>query len=309
MTRQFTVVDATRERVPLFIGLVGPSGSGKTRSALRLAKGIQDQAGGGPIVFIDTESRRGLHYADKLAFKWMEFEAPFGPLDYLGALEHALKMQPAVVIVDSMSHEHEGAGGVLEQHNAFLDAKAGDDFGKRQRMSMLAWAKPKQDRRKLINRLLQMPFRAVIFCFRAKEKMKVIRGQEPEALGWMPIAGEEFVYEMTTNILLLPGSQGTPVWDSGMPGERAIMKLPEQFNTLLRGQLNEDMGYKMAEWAAGVDPIEAAIEKLRGAAMDGRDAMMQVWTGLSRDVRAQIPKDRMPQPVEKPVAQQDGEQP
>ena len=55
--RSFEDKPATRERVPLMIGLMGPSGGGKTYSALRLATGIQRVAGG-DIFMIDTERRR-----------------------------------------------------------------------------------------------------------------------------------------------------------------------------------------------------------------------------------------------------------
>jgi adenylylsulfate kinase-like enzyme len=71
--RKFTANDAKREHVPLLIGLTGPSGGGKTFSALRLATGIQ-QVTGGDIYFIDTESRRALHYADQFKFKHVELE-------------------------------------------------------------------------------------------------------------------------------------------------------------------------------------------------------------------------------------------
>lgn len=300
MTRQFNAVPAVRTRVPLMIGLVGASGSGKTKSALRLAEGIKLAIGeqAGPIVFIDTESRRALHYASDHDFLHMEFPSPFDPLSYLDALKHAASLNPSVIIVDSMSHEHEGPGGVLEQHSAFLDRKAGDDWGKRQSMSMLAWAEPKQQRRQLINGILQMDVPAMIFCFRAKEKLKPVRGKEPEHLGWMPIAGEEFVYEMTTCALLTPNCKGNATWNPEEKGSQSIVKLPGQFSNLLNGQLDEEMGRAMAEWAAGVDPVEAAIGKLREAALHGRDAMASVWKGLSKGVRDQIPKDQMPKPVE-----------
>ena len=67
--RTFTDKEAKRMHVPLLIGLVGSSGSGKTFSALRIATGIQ-KVTGGDIYYIDTESRRALHYAD--AFKFLE---------------------------------------------------------------------------------------------------------------------------------------------------------------------------------------------------------------------------------------------
>jgi hypothetical protein len=113
-TRVFEDHEAKRGAVPLLVGLVGPSSGGKTFSALRLATGIQ-RVTGGDIFVIDTESRRSLHYADQFKFRHVPFPAPFGPLDYLAAIEYCVKRGAKVVIVDSMSHEHEGPGGVLEQ--------------------------------------------------------------------------------------------------------------------------------------------------------------------------------------------------
>ena len=153
--RRFDAKPATREHVPLLLGLMGPSGSGKTFSALRLASGIQTVSGG-DIYVIDTEARRALHYADQFKFKHIEFNPPFASVDYLSALEHCVKAGAGVVVVDSMSHEHEGPGGVLDYHERELDRIAGNDYGKRERVKMLAWQKPKADRRKLINGLLQL---------------------------------------------------------------------------------------------------------------------------------------------------------
>lgn len=253
MTRIFDDKPAVREKTPLMVGLVSPSGAGKTFSSLRLATGIQRVAGG-DIGVIDTEARRALHYASKFKFRHLPFGAPFSPLDYLAAIEHFIKKGVTTIVVDSMSHEHEGPGGVLEMHEAALDKMAGQDFAKRDRMNMLAWSKPKQQRRKLINFILQQPAN-FIFCFRAKEKIKMVTGKQPVALGFQPIAGEEFIYEMTLKCLLLPGSDGFPTWQSDMPGEKLMIKLPEQFRSLFstNQQLGEDVGQKLAEWAAGAE--------------------------------------------------------
>ena len=107
MSRNFTDKPAVRERVPLLVGLMGPSGSGKTFSALRLAAGMREITGG-DIYCIDTESKRALHYADDFDFQHVEFAAPFSPLDYLQAIEYCVEKKAGVVIVDSLSHEHEG---------------------------------------------------------------------------------------------------------------------------------------------------------------------------------------------------------
>lgn len=255
--RTFEDKPATRERVPLLIGLMGPSGSGKTFSALRLATGIQ-RVSGGDITVVDTEARRALHYADRFRFRHLAFTPPFGSLDYLAAIEHCVKNGAKTVIIDSASHEHEGPGGVLEQHDAECDrlVKAWSRGAKtvtRDAVQMSAWAKPKADRRRMINTMLQFPVNFV-FCFRAKEKLKIVKGKPPQPIGFMPIAAEELVYEMTTNALLLPGASGVPTWQSNDIGSQSMIKLPQQFRALFSGQrgpLDEDAGEAMAKWAAG----------------------------------------------------------
>ena len=288
--RTFEDRPATRDKVPLLVGLMGPSGSGKTFSALRLATGIQTVSGG-DIYFIDTEARRGLHYADRFKYRHMEFGAPFGSLDYLAAITHCVKKGAGVVIVDSMSHEHEGPGGVLEQHEQELDRMAGQDYGKRNSMNLIAWAKPKAARRQLISGLLQLNCNFV-FCFRAKEKAKPVKKDGKTTIenqGWMPIAGEEFVYEQTVNCLLLPSSNGIPTWRTEEPGEKAMMKLPEQFRHMFgSGQtLDETIGAAMAEWATGVkhEPNPETLELARAAAGGGSDVFKTWWKSATADER------------------------
>jgi len=249
--RVFEDYEAKRCAVPLMVGLVGPSGGGKTYSALRLATGIQ-RVTGGDIFVIDTESRRSLHYATMFKFRHVPFAAPFGPLDYLAAIEYCVKKGAKVVVVDSASHEHEGPGGVLEQHAAEVQRLAGDDQAKAERVKMLAWSAPKAARRRMINSILQMPMSS-IFCFRAKEKLKIEAGKEPKKMGFMPIAGEEFIYEMTLNCLLPPNAGGRPEWHPDEVGEKLMIKLPGQFKQLFAEPvpLSEDHGETMARWAEG----------------------------------------------------------
>lgn len=252
--RKFEIKEGKREGVPLLVGLMGPSGGGKTFSALRLATGIQ-QVAGGDIYVIDTEARRALHYSDRFRFKHVQFDAPFGSRDYLAAIQQCVEAGAGVVVIDSMSHEHEGPGGCLEVHDQELDRMAGNDFGKRDRMNMLAWQKPKAARRAMINGILQIPAN-FIFCFRAKEKLKLVPGQKPVPQGFMPIAGEELVFEMTVNCLLLPHANGVPTWRSDQIGEKLMMKLPEQFRGSVFSEdqpqpLSEDIGRKLAAWAKG----------------------------------------------------------
>ena len=249
--RVFEDSPAIREATPLIIGLDGPSGSGKTYSALRLATGIQ-RVVGGEIFFIDTEARRALHYADKFKFRHLPFGAPFSPLDYLAAIQHCVNKGAKTIVIDSLSHEHEGPGGVLEMHEQEVQRLAQLWNAKPAAVQMTAWSEPKRQRRRLINTILQLQVN-LICCFRAKEKLKIQKGKDPIDMGWMPIAGEEFVFEMALCCLLLPGAKGVPTWQSDYPVERMMMKLPGQFVDLFGEvkQLDEATGQALAQWSAG----------------------------------------------------------
>jgi hypothetical protein len=263
--RTFEDKPAVRSKVPLLIGLMGPSGGGKTFSALRLAGGIQKVAGG-DIFVVDTESKRALHYADQFTFRHIAFGAPFSPLDYLAVLEHCAKKGATTVIVDSMSHEHEGPGGVLEWHSAEIERMAKGNADKADRVNMIAWAAPKAARRRLINSVLQLDMN-LILCFRSKDKLKLEKGKDPERKGWMPIAGEEYLFEMTVNFLLPPSAKGIPKWEGLTEDQGMFLKRPGQFAQLLNDPrpLDENIGEAMARWAAGTPKGSPELQALNAA--------------------------------------------
>lgn len=304
--RQFQVTDARREHVPLLIGLMGPSGSGKTFSALELASGIQ-QVVGGDIYGIDTEARRMLHYADRFKFKHLDFKPPFGSLDYLAAIRHCVQQGARTVIIDSATHEHVGEGGYLERAEAKINRLAGDDYKKREAMKMLGWAEVGPLRTRMLEGIKQLDVN-LIFCFRAKEKTKPVKKDgktEIVPMGFMPIAGEELVYEMTVNCLLLPKANGVPTWRSDHIGERMMMKEPEQFKAIFANSapLSADIGRKLALWAKGSDapakdepmPSDAEL-RLRGAEEAGKGmvALEEWWKSLDKPTRQRLKNDLLP---------------
>lgn len=246
-----TFAPAKRENVPLLIGIAGPSGGGKTLSALRVARGL---AGDQPIAFIDTERGRALHYADDFPFLHGELEAPFSPERYGEALIDAVAAKPAVVIVDSFSHEHAGEGGVLDAHEAELTRMAGDDWKKREAMKFAAWIKPKASHKRLVSQLLQIPVHLIV-CLRAEEKIDLVKNPETGKLevkpkrtlsghvGWIPICGKDLPYELTISLVVTPDAPGVP----------KPIKLQEQHKPFvpLDQPLSESTGKALAEWAAG----------------------------------------------------------
>jgi hypothetical protein len=249
--RKFTSVPAVRERVPLWVGLIGPSGTGKTYSALRLATGMSKVYGDG-VFFIDTEARRSSHYADQFRFSVVDFKPPFGPLDYLAAVEHCISQGARTIVIDSMSHEWEGEGGVLEQHDIETQRLAEKWRTSPEKAQMSGWAAPKADHRRLMSTMIQSGLNFVI-CYRAKEKLKIVRNQDPKPLGWQPIGPDDLVYEATVNMLLTPGAKGVPSWSPVEEGEKALVKMPRQFEALFKEgrPLDEATGEALARWAAG----------------------------------------------------------
>lgn len=262
---RFTIGQASRRPVPLLVGVCGPSSSGKTFSMLRVASGIA-RVCGGSIGVIDTENGRALHYADRFSFLHLPFSPPFSPEDYWEAIQVAAAAGCKTIIIDQLSHEHEGPGGVLEMHETEVERMVGSGW-RPDAAQFPAWAKPKAQRRKLIQNMLQLNVN-LICGFRAKRKVKIEKTErngrtrnEPVDQGWMPIAGDEYAYEMTALAVLPPGSKGVPDWLTQDPGSELVRKCPKQFEGILKAgaQLSEDMGEAMARWAAGdAAPAQAA---------------------------------------------------
>jgi hypothetical protein len=118
----------------------------------------------------------------------------------------------------------------------------------------------------------------------------------------MPIAGEEFTFEMTTMALLYPGSNGVPTWNPEMPGEKIMRKLPEQFLGMMNDgkAMSEDHGEKLALWARGttkapevVRPIEELVAAGEAIAASGVKALEEWWQKtLTKAERVQM-KDKI----------------
>lgn len=253
----FSFRPAVRENVGLWINLIGGTGSGKTYTAMRLASGI---SGDKPFALIDTENRRGLHYADLFKFDHAELVPPFRPDAYADAVMAADKAGYPVIVIDSGSHVWAGDGGLLDWQEEELDRMAGDDWAKRERVKMSAWIKPKMAHKRMVQKLLQVKAH-IILCLRAEEKIEIVKGannkteiRKKESLtgkdGWIPICDKNLPFEATCSFLLLASG----------PGKPHPIKLQEQHKDIFLPNklIDEDAGKRLAAWASGEKRMAAS---------------------------------------------------
>lgn len=235
----FTFAPARRENVSLLVALAGASGSGKTFSALTLARGMSPS---GKIAFIDTEARRGLHYADRFDFMHADMRSPFRPERFVEAIHAAESAGAEVVILDSFSHEYDGEGGIIDW---------ADELAERGVKSPGNWKEPKLAHKKMMNALLQCRA-SIIFCLRAEEKIEIIREggkTQVRPIGWMPVAEKRFMYEMTASFTLTPDNPGRVNY--GLPHKCQDQHRPFFQDGAL---ITEDSGRQLAAWARGGEP-------------------------------------------------------
>lgn len=293
----FEFKPAAREQVGLLIALAGASGSGKTFSALRMAQGLSSS---GKIAFIDTEARRGLHYAEQFKFMHADMRPPFRPHRFIEAIRAAENAGADVVILDSFSHEYDGEGGIMDW---------ADDLAASGTKSPGNWKEPKLAHKKMMNALLQCRA-SIIFCLRADEKIEIVREggrTQVRPLGWMPICEKRFMYEQTASFTLTPDKPG--VVQFNLPHKLQMQHRP----MFPEGQqIGERAGRMLAEWARGGSPSqrlapqdeaaggEAASSQPLKSALDelleegdtrakaGTAALQSWWTGLDAQERTDI---------------------
>lgn len=271
-------LEAKLEKRWLRIAIAAPSGGGKTVSALRLATGIASVSGG-DVRVIDTQNKQSADNAGRFKFRLFDFKPPFHPLRFLSAMQRAVEIGNRVIIVDSMSDEHEGEGGVrdlqweaetrLHQEGCERAQRNGWQHPDREKFNQSAWAEAKENRRKLV---LGLPFieAHVIFCFRAQKQSaafadKPRKGERPppkdDSDGWRPIAGDKLFWDMPLRMLLLPMAKGVPTWNPVAEAERTYIRRPDHFDALLARfdgkQICEEMGAEMARWAQGDSVAQA----------------------------------------------------
>ena len=177
---------AVRERIFLKLVVTGASGSGKTYGALGVAMGL---APTGKILVIDTENRSASYYAGRWDFDVVELEAPFTTQKYNEALQAAIDNGYEVVVIDSLTHEWAGSGGLQDQKSQ-KDSRGGNSFTN--------WNEMKQLHNQFTEKLLQSRIH-VIGTLRSKMSYVLENDEKgkatPRKVGMAPISADDMEYE------------------------------------------------------------------------------------------------------------------
>lgn len=167
------------------MALSGPSGSGKTMSALKIAFGLCGDWE--KIAVVDTENRSSQLYTHLGEYNVIELEPPYTPERYIEALNVCVSAGIEVIIIDSVSHEWEGKGGVLEMHNNMT----GNSFTN--------WGKITPRHNAFMDKILHSDVH-IISTTRSKTDYVLVEKngkQVPEKVGMKAITREGFEFDQT----------------------------------------------------------------------------------------------------------------
>lgn len=290
--------EAQRAGARLVIGLAGVSGSGKTYTALQLAYGLAN-GDASKVGLLDTENKRGSLYSDILKnrqkqvqrFKIGDLYSPFSPQRYVDAILAFQDAGVEVLVIDSVSHEWNGLGGVLDMV---------DSAGK----SIHGWKKATPAHRKFMNTMLQCDMH-IICCIRAQNKTDWKDPKNPKNLGLLPVQREDFMFEMTASMMM---------WNGGK--SRDVLKCPEELEGIfgkagesVDGFLTPRSGLDLRKWVDGGVQLDAGVEharnSLRTVTEQGVQAIRKAWDAQPEGIRKALGAGYMQELLEAAEAYED----
>lgn len=239
---------AERKRAFLKIAITGPSGSGKTYGALKLAFGLAPK---GRIAVIDTENHSASLYADMGDYDVLVLEPPYISTKYLDAIREAVEARYDVLIVDSLSHEWQGEGGILSRKEQ-VDSRGGNSFTN--------WAPFTREHEAFKAGINDAPIH-IIATMRSKQDYVIDSGSgkaAPKKVGLAPIQREGFEYEFTT------------VFDVAINHEAAVSKDRTGLWDGIIGKLDESHGKRLATWLDGAAAPGLSTNTLRALHAEGK---------------------------------------
>lgn len=239
---------ARREKQKAIIGFIGPSGSGKTVGALLTAYGIVSEMFPDlspedvweKIGVIDTEHSRSQLYVNETfgeskigEFLHLDLEPPYSTDRYQQALELMVKEGVEVIIIDSLSHNWQGEGGIVDTHANMT----GNSFQN--------WGKLAGETNNLVKTLTRNNIH-ILCTLRTKTEYVVEPNEQgkaaPRKVGTKPMQKDEMEYEFMINFMFSADHIATTTKDN----TRLFEDRPQL--------INEEVGRDLYKWLElGID--------------------------------------------------------
>lgn len=260
---------ASKKAAKLRLAISGPSGAGKTLGALNVAAGL-----GGRIAVVDTEHGSASLYSDRVPFDVLELAPPFAPERFIEAINGAAAAGYDVVVIDSISHEWTGAGGILDIHDRICRSGKGGN-------SYTAWADVTPRHNALLDAILRAPIH-IIATLRSKTEyvLQDVGGKSvPRKLGMAPVQRDGLEYEFTTVLdvaldrhLATATKDRTGLFDGADPAP-----------------LTAETGRRLLDWLNdGAPAFDAEAEIARIHRAETMPALMAIWNETAPEYRDQI---------------------
>jgi hypothetical protein len=144
----------------------------------------------GKVAVLDTEGRSSLIYAKKFPFKFLSLRDKYSPDSYISAIYAAEDYGYDVLVIDSLSHAWNGAGGVLE----IVDQQA----AKMGNNKWAGWSAGRPAQNSLATAIVNTGVH-LIATMRSKTQWEIVQGEgkktEYRKAGLEPIQSDDLEYE------------------------------------------------------------------------------------------------------------------
>jgi hypothetical protein len=219
------------------IALQGTSGSGKSYSSLQIAYGLcKDWK---KIAVIDTEHQSAHLYSHLGEYNVLNLTAPYTPERYIEAITTCEKAGMDVIILDSISHEWEGDGGILDAHSQL----AGNSFTN--------WSKLTPRHNALVQKILASGCH-IITTVRSKQDYVIVEknGKNvPEKVGMKGVQRDGLEYDFTIFMELDIYNNATCTKDR-----------TQLFNSRIPFKIDVSTGTKILDWCNSSSNPTNAVE-------------------------------------------------
>jgi KaiC/GvpD/RAD55 family RecA-like ATPase len=268
---------AERKKAKLRLALSGTSGSGKTYGALQIAKGI-----GGKVAVLDTERGSASLYADMMDFDVVELGPPYEPERFIEVMDAAAKAGYDVLVIDSITHEWKGAGGMLEIVDNIARAKFRGN-------SYAAWNEGDKRHRRFVDAMLHSPMHIIVTM---RSKAVYVEGERNgkktiQKQGAAPEQRDGIEYEFTA------------VLDLTVDGNLAVKS---KDRTRLFGDpfvITEDTGRQLREWLESGAELKPEPKPAPEPPSDPIEALANIYADDEEEVMMDDINERLRAAAEK----------